>query len=111
MMTKLLDDAKAAGFYVSDEQISVHGNSNDIILNNMIAKFAALQQPQWISVKDRLPDEFRKVIVIVNRLNYESNYTDICHMQKAKWMDDGFPVNVITNWMPLPIQPINTEGI
>ena len=46
-MNKLLDDAQAAGFDVSDEQISVHGNSNDLILNDMMAKFAALQQPQW----------------------------------------------------------------
>ena len=46
MNQKLLDDAKAAGFDVSDEKISVHGNSNDLILNNMMAKFSALQQPQ-----------------------------------------------------------------
>ena len=46
MNQKILDDAKAAGFDVSDEQISVHGNSNDLILNNMMAKFAALQIPE-----------------------------------------------------------------
>ena len=113
-MTKLLDDAKDAGFYVDINGIITVGagvwkNTKNKPLNEKLAKFASLQQPQWISVKDRLPDEFRKVIVIVNRLNYESNYTDICHMQKGKWMDNGFPVNVITNWMPLPSLPTNTE--
>ena len=101
-MSKLLDDAKAAGFDVQGYVI-YNDKWNGLVLDkDKLAKFATLQQPQWISVKDRLPDEFRKVIVIVNRLNYESNYTDICHVQKGKWMDDGFPVHVITHWMPLP---------
>ena len=107
-MTKLLEDAKEAGFYVSDEGF-IHNFDGLDKLNTKLAKFAELQQPQWVSVKDSLPDEFRKVMVIVNRLNYESNYTDICHMQKGKWMDDSFPVHVITHWMTLPSLPINTE--
>ena len=79
MMTKLLDDAKAAGFDVIDDDVYSSDSYEAEVITDELAKFAALQQPQWISVKDRLPDEFRKVIVIVNRLNYESNYTDICH--------------------------------
>ena len=43
MNNKLLDDAKKAGFYVSDEGFIFHFDGFDI--NRQLAKFAALQIP------------------------------------------------------------------
>ena len=63
-MSKLLDDAKAAGFDVSDEQISVHGNSNDLILNDMMAKFAAFQIPDGYKLVPIEP-----AMLTINKMN------------------------------------------
>ena len=53
-MNKLLEDAKAAGFYI-DAEGKIFSASTLNYVNEELAKFAELQQPQWISLKDRLP--------------------------------------------------------
>ena len=63
-MNKLLEDAKAAGFYVSDEGY-IHNFDGLDKLNSKLAKFTTLQQPQWVSVKDRLPDDDNEFLVCV----------------------------------------------
>ena len=56
MNNKLLDDAKAAGFYVSDEGFIFHFDGFDI--NRQLAKFAALQIPDgWKLVPIEPTDE------------------------------------------------------
>ena len=101
-MTKLLDDAKAAGFYVSDEGFIFHFDGFDI--NSQLAKFAALQQPQWIDVKDRLPEHLESVYVYMGNRQIDK------YSCQTYAKDGGFSNNYgITHWMPLPSPPINTE--
>ena len=52
-MTKLLEDAKEAGFYVSDEGFIF--SFDGLNINSKLAKFAALQQPQWIDASIEKP--------------------------------------------------------
>ena len=106
MMTKLLDDAKAAGFKVeSDKVIS---DTFHINITEKLAKFAELQQPQWISVKDRLPeisDEYYIFGGFIRSGKWES--------QSMHWSSDiNYNMKILKfcgllHWIPLPIQPIN----
>ena len=50
MNQKLLDDARAAGFYI-DAEGKIFSASTLNYVNTELAKFAALQQPQWIDAK------------------------------------------------------------
>ena len=60
---------------------------------------------EWISVKDRLPEVWQKVIVAI-RVNGDSI------VDTGWWLEDGrtvvslgFIQNHITHWMPLPEPP------
>ena len=46
MSNKLLDDARAAGFDISDEHIFAVDRDGEV--SKQLAKFAELQKPQWI---------------------------------------------------------------
>ena len=57
--------------------------------------------PEWISVKDRLPQNFSTVIGYepgsrIGEVNYEN--------KKFEWADDE-KVSFVTHWMPLPQPP------
>ena len=60
---------------------------------------------EWISVEDRLPDKFCKVLVV-----WKANGETV--IDTAFWTDQGFAVSHwcfmqvrITHWMPLPEAP------
>ena len=57
--------------------------------------------PQWISVKDRLPDNEERVLVAVDS---DKSYTkiDTDRMVCRQWVRWGMSV---THWMPLPEPP------
>ena len=57
------------------------------------------QQPQWISVDDRLPDKQPDEYLVVNAHNVE---TAIC--LDNRWITPR-RVTKITHWMPLPEPP------
>ena len=110
-MRKLLDDARAAGFKVESDK--VNSDTFHINITEKLAKFAALQKPQWVSVKDKLPDDEIYVLVKVG-----SNWHPIRIMkrvnvlEKCKWVNEDNSTLIydhfITHWMPLPSLPINT---
>ena len=62
---------------------------------------------EWISVKDRLPEADKYVLVITDsgsvktaRCNFYKNGTEVC------WAtNDGLGERAITHWMPLPQPP------
>ena len=79
----------------------------------------ALKKPQWISVKDRLPDSAGASVIVtaVNRFGQVSVFTAFQGYGDFKWytmettkMDDDTCNMVssnwtITHWMPLPEPP------
>ena len=59
----------------------------------------------WVSVKDRLPDDGTRVLCYCR-----GNQYDICHFQKKRktWFDrswNGYAQGYVTHWMPLPELP------
>lgn len=59
----------------------------------------------WISVKDRLPEENKEYIVFV--VADEEQYVTSDHWEARKWFLFDTQDAVVTHWMPLP----STEGI
>ena len=55
----------------------------------------------WISVKDRLPEEKQRVIVRCSKVG-----TTVGWILWGKWMTDlGRGCSDVTHWMPLPKPP------
>ena len=74
MNNKLLDDAKAAGFYVSDEGFIFHFDGFDI--NRQLAKFAALQIPDGYKIVPIEDTEYMNDMGFkAYQLNSTGNYT------------------------------------
>ena len=64
--------------------------------------------PQWISVKDRFPEEKVSVLVAYIGWNDKRVYADGCARLDDGWkwtLDDGEVLVEITHWMPLPESP------
>ena len=114
-MKKLLDDALAAGFEIINGDIFAGTN----VINDVLAKFAALQHPQWISIEKDLPTDNKKILVgkyhddfgwywIVSGLFDEGKfYLGITDDEFSLQTEVGYQQP--THWMPLPPIPINTE--
>ena len=84
-----------------------HSRESDAlnIADNLIANGVTVQE--WISVKDRLPDQNIRVLVWMQ--DNEEEYTQIdtdrwsCTMEQGyHWIRWG---NRVTHWMPLPQPP------
>ena len=70
-----------------------------------------LKERQWISVKDRLPEDDTKVLVLTQKGRMRVARVTVPHQRinkrydplEAWWWVDGFDRNVnATHWMPLP---------
>lgn len=62
---------------------------------------ASLRGPQWISVKERLPDEKQRVLVRCKTVG-----TTVGWRLWGEWMTDlGDGGSEVTHWMPLPDAP------
>lgn len=62
--------------------------------------------PKWISVKDRLPEDYKDVLVIVR--NNGALFTIIAYLTIGGiWVHKGFGrvIGVVTHWMPLQETP------
>lgn len=67
---------------------------------------------EWISVKDKMPDENKTVLIIRQMRNGEYFLPDIACVLDGKFApheplpeDTEFNGNWITHWMPLPKPP------
>ena len=64
---------------------------------------------EWISVKERLPDEGQMVLIASHCPYVDNDEVTICHAQYSEsgYFDDfGFTFNEqVTHWMPLPNPP------
>ena len=68
----------------------------------------AVSVPQWISVKDRLPDDNDRVIAF---RPYEAEVSAYRYCVKWGWsLKTSMSYNRITHWMPLPEPPEEGRG-
>ena len=77
---------------------SNHGRADHLIANGVIV-------PQWISVKDRLPNEDTRVLVYLNIKKLDANtytYFDTDRLLNGKWVRWN---SYVTHWMLLPEPP------
>ena len=87
--------------------------SNGEIAEKLIANGVTVQE--WISVKDRLPEEGEYVLCVLKGFNYGGKI-QVCKFVPADKFKDkpyfehfrnGFPS--VTHWMPLPEPPKEVE--
>ena len=82
-------------------------------LDMAISALRQQEHPQWISVKDRLPDYMGEVLVIVSGKPHENITLDgayeIAEYDPVEgWILEMWPEwcsGVVTHWMPLPEPP------
>jgi len=63
---------------------------------------------EWISTKERLPDESDDYYIYPHKYRYTASYD----MEKNKWMvtdSNGYCYEIfVTHWMPIPSPPEET---
>ena len=87
-------------------------------LDMAISALRQREHPQWISVKDRLPDYMGEVLVIVSGKPHENITLDgayeIAEYDPVEgWILEMWPEwcsGVVTHWMPLPEPPEEDEA-
>ena len=101
-LVELLRNAKAA---MKAESLSCDLAKNMFVVDFLMANGATVQE--WISVKDRMPEQNIRVLVWMQ--DNEEEYTQIdtdrwsCTMEQGyHWIRWG---NNVTHWMPLPKPP------
>ena len=86
-----------------------HGDVSEWIADHLISNGVTVQE--WISVKDRLPEEGEYVLCVLKGFNYGGKI-QVCKFVPADKFKDkpyfehfrnGFPS--VTHWMPLPQPP------
>lgn len=86
---------------------------NEMVASHLIANGVTVQE--WISVKDRLPEEGEYVLCVLKGFNYGGKI-QVCKFVPADKFKDkpyfehfrnGFPS--VTHWMPLPEPPKEVE--
>ena len=100
------------------ESIELGGNAVSVCrfweaLDMAISALRQQEHPQWISVKDRLPDYMGEVLVIVSGKPHENITLDgayeIAEYDPVEgWILEMWPEwcsGVVTHWMPMPEPP------
>ena len=93
---------------VREKLVELLCEAQHIITNTSKAKYLIEQGvtvQEWISVKDRLPENDTRVLVYLNIKKLDANtYTffDTDRMLDGKWIRWN---SYITHWMPLPQPP------
>ena len=106
-VNRLTDDKTAAALKENIEKLKAAGIEVDAS-NERYVRLAELErQTEWISVKDRMPEEDVRVIVYSSIKTIGIAY-QINDMWFTKDLLMSSPCNKITHWMPLP-EPIKEE--
>ena len=107
MNNKLLEDARAAGFFI-DAEGKIYSSSTLNYVNTELAKFAELQQQKWQPIETAPKDgkRFLAATTIPNHrqvIAIKSSQGIILdeNLQPLYWP--------ITHWMPLPSPPTDKD--
>lgn len=72
-----------------------------------------LGKTQWISVKDRLPDIYQRVLILIRGRIFissiEEEYGDEYRDGAIRFWDGDWDWPEVTHWMPLPAPPKEEE--
>lgn len=93
---------------INDKEQCCKWCSNDSRIAGLNKRIAELesQLPKWISVKDRLPEENKKVLVS----NPSAHTSKIAWKYRGQWFfDTNFDILEPTHWMPLLSVPTTEE--
>lgn len=80
----------------------------DLIIQDLRRENAELRRrmPQWISVKDRLPEPWKQVLIYSRHGFYESAvYIGVPGKWRVTWNHEMLETDSITHWMSLPELP------
>ena len=83
-----------------------------IVEANRMAIKALEQEPKWIPVSERLPEENGQYLVTVKNLTgYEQLYNNVfeCEFFEKDWIFKGWKDNKVIAWMELP-EPYKAES-
>ncbi len=73
----------------------------------MVNNAPTVRNAIWISVKDRLPEEYENVLTYGARPFYDVVYVNrLIDKKNGEWLYDG-----VTHWMPLPPLPEENEDV
>ena len=109
-MERLTKWCEAEKCYVSN--LRVDGINNSIVMRlEQLEKLGriedAAEQGDWISVKDRLPNEGRNVLVFIPYKKVNLHY--VSYLESKKWYVPDrigrFELHDVTHWKPLPASP------
>ena len=98
-LVELLDDIQVRGEDFTDYEI--YGMrvpdtvSNEDVASHLIAHGVTVQE--WISVKDRLPEENERVLVWIGNNRYNDVRKDTDRVHNGKWVRWG---GCVTHWTP-----------
>lgn len=71
---------------------------------------AIYARPKWISVEERLPEPYTRILALVDFGRYGKGLHTMTHFEDGEWsvtMQDG---ETVTHWMPLPLPEPPKEG-
>lgn len=101
-----------AGFKAGKEETQDIQSRMDNAFDRMLqrAKGNSLEKPDgWISVKERLPELDKEVVIYVN---FKFKYTRIQNLEVASFngtvwnvTDDSYHLGAVSHWMPIPELP------
>ena len=87
------------GMMMPIEWVQKNGDGSDFMKAYEMAMDALKNEPvqEWISVKDRLPEEDERVIVWIGNNRYNDVQKDIDRVHNGRWVRSG---GCVTHWSP-----------
>ena len=101
-LVELLQNAKAA---MKSENLSCDIARNMFVVDFMMANGVTVQE--WISVKDRLPEDGEYVVCIAKRNPFSRFMPMVARIEKNGWANPITEqyISEVTHWIPMPQPP------
>lgn len=101
-----LTTLRSADYYSDSEKACISGVLS--VMQSDIMDLPTIEQPTWISVEERLPDESQKVLCLTvygSFCVFGWTYIDWMWFDDDEWWHEEY----VTHWMPLPEPPKGDE--